>query len=47
MKKYNDPLLYKVLRPVAKVLLKILYRPKIIGTENIPKEGSVSRKPYA
>lgn len=41
MKKYNDPLLYKVLRPVAKVLLKVLYRPKIIGKENIPKEGRI------
>lgn len=41
MKKYNDPLLYKMLRPIAKVLLKVLYRPKIIGKENIPKDGRI------
>ena len=40
-KKYNDVLLYKILRPVITVLFKLLYRPKIIGKENIPKNGRI------
>lgn len=36
-----DALLYRLLRPIIKVLFVILYRPTIIGKENIPKEGSV------
>lgn len=39
--KYNDVLLYKILRPVIKVLFKILYRPKIIGASNIPQNGRI------
>lgn len=41
MSKYNDPLLYKIVRPIGKGLFYILYRPTIIGKENIPKEGRV------
>ena len=41
MKKYNDVLLYKILRPIITFLFKILYRPKIIGRENIPKNGRI------
>ena len=41
MQKYNDPLFYKIIRPIAKVIFKILYRPTIIGKENIPKKGRV------
>jgi 1-acyl-sn-glycerol-3-phosphate acyltransferase len=41
MKKYNDVLLYKILRPIITVLFKTLYRPKIIGIENIPKSGRI------
>ena len=33
--------LYKTLKTIIKPLLKILYRPKAYGTENIPKEGAV------
>jgi len=33
--------LYKILKLIIKPLLKILYRPKAKGTENIPKEGSI------
>ena len=40
-KKYNDVLLYKILRPIITVLFKTLYRPTIIGDENIPKTGRV------
>ena len=41
MKKYKDPMFYKIIRPIAKVIFKILYRPTIIGKENIPKEGRI------
>lgn len=40
-KKYEDVFLYKVLRPVITLLFKLLFRPKIIGIENIKKEGKV------
>lgn len=39
--KYNDVMLYKILRPIVEFLVKILYRPTIIGKENIPKEGRI------
>ena len=39
--KYNDVMLYKILRPIVKFLVKILYRPTIIGKGNIPKEGRI------
>lgn len=39
--KYNDVLLYKILRPIITVLFKTLYRPTIIGKENIPKNGRI------
>ena len=38
--KENIPL-YKFLKTICKPLLKILYRLKIKGTENIPEEGAV------
>ena len=41
MEKYNDPLLYKIIRPIGKGLFKILYRPKIIGKDYIPKSGRI------
>ena len=41
MKKYNDSILYRILRPIIKYFMKIFYRPKIIGMENIPKEGRI------
>lgn len=39
MTKYKDPLFYKIIRPIAVVIFKVLYRPTIIGRENIPKNG--------
>lgn len=36
-----DALLYRILRPVIKVLFTFLYRPTIIGKDNIPKKGAV------
>ena len=40
-KKYNDVLLYRILRPLITFLFKTLYRPKIVGADNIPKEGRI------
>lgn len=39
--KYEDTLFYKIVRPILKVLFFVLYRPTVIGLENIPKEGRV------
>ena len=39
--KYKDVLLYKILRPIIKVLFKIIWTPKYHGLENIPECGSV------
>lgn len=33
--------LYKALKTIVKPILKILYRPKAYGTENIPSEGPI------
>lgn len=41
MKKSNDAILYRVLRPIVKWFMMIFYRPKIVGKENIPKEGRI------
>ena len=41
MEKYKDVLLYKLARPIITCFFKILYRPKIIGTENIPKTKKI------
>jgi len=41
MKEYKDVMLYKLVRPIITFFFKILYRPKIIGVENIPKTGKV------
>lgn len=32
---------YKIVKPVVSVLFKVLYRPTIIGLENIPKTGGL------
>lgn len=34
-------ILYNFLKVIYTVLLKVLYRPKIIGKENIPKDGAL------
>lgn len=39
--KYKDSLFYKIIRPIVKVLFLIIYTPKIIGKDNIPKEGRI------
>lgn len=35
----KEPLLYRLLRPIIKLLMKIIYRPTYIGLDNIPNEG--------
>ena len=41
MKRYDDVFLYKLLRPLITILFKLLYRPKIIGVENIKSSGGI------
>lgn len=36
-----DTLFYKIVKPIVAVIFKILYRPTIIGKENIPKTGGI------
>ena len=33
--------LYPILRPLFTIIIKVLYRPKIINSENIPKNGGL------
>lgn len=35
----KEPVLYKITRPLIKLFMNIVYHPKYIGLENIPKEG--------
>lgn len=37
----NNMLSYKILKPILGFIYKLWYNPKIIGRENIPKEGSI------
>ena len=37
----KDPILYKIVRPILKGLFYIIYRPTIIGKENIPKNKRI------
>lgn len=37
----KDPKFYKFARPILKFLVFILYRPKIVGKENIPKDSGI------
>lgn len=39
--KYMDTAFYKIVRPIIKILFLFLYTPKIVGKENIPKEGRI------
>ena len=36
-----DTLFYKIVRPIVGVIFKVLYRPTIVGRENIPKTGGI------
>ena len=37
----KDSVLYKILRPVIKLITNVFLTPKYIGLENIPKDGSI------
>ena len=37
----NNSVLYNIVRPVVSVLFKLFFHPKIIGKENIPKNGRI------
>lgn len=37
----KEPLLYRLTKPIVKLFINIFFRPKYIGTENIPKSGKV------
>ena len=37
----KDTKFYKIVRPLTSFLIKVLFRPKVVGLENIPKEGRV------
>lgn len=41
MKNYKDVMLYKIVRPIITILFKLLFRPKIIGINNIPSKGKI------
>lgn len=33
--------IYSLLKPIYSILLKIIFRPRVVGKENIPKEGAL------
>ena len=37
----KGPILYRIVRPILRLLFYVLYRPTIIGQENVPKDGRV------
>lgn len=37
----KEPILYRTLRPVINILIKIVFRPTYIGKEYIPKKGKI------
>ena len=41
MKQDKEAILYRIIRPIITVVFKYLFTPKIIGKENIPKEGRI------
>ncbi len=41
MSKVKDTLFYKLIRPISNVIFRIIYRPKIIGKNNIPKKDGI------
>ena len=43
MKKEKN-FVYKLVKPIYSILLKIIFRPKVIGKENIPKDKKIDAK---
>ena len=39
--KYKDTIFYLIIRPIISNLFKLIYRPKIINSEFIPKNGKI------
>ena len=39
--KYNDTLVYKIAKPILKFIFVGLFRPTVVGLENLPKEGRI------
>ncbi len=37
----SEPLLYRVIKPLAVSMFRVIFRPKILGSDNIPKKGAV------
>lgn len=37
----KEPILYRILRPIINILIKIVFRPTYIGKEYIPKKGKI------
>ena len=40
-KQINSPILYRLVRPLGVLLTRGIFRPRVIGKENIPKKGRV------
>lgn len=40
MKKEKN-VVYNIIKPIYTILIKIIFRPKVIGKENIPKDGAL------
>ena len=40
-KQINSPILYRLVRPLGVLLTRGIFRPRVIGKENIPKTGGV------
>ena len=39
--KEEKNVVYNIIKPIYTILIKIIFRPKIIGKENIPKDGAL------
>ncbi len=39
--KYKDTLIYKIAKPIVKVIFVVCYRPTVVGLENLPKKGRI------
>ena len=37
----KEPILYRILRPIINILIKVVFRPTYIGKEYIPKKGKI------
>lgn len=42
----KEPILYRIVRPIIKILFNFIFKPTYIGLENIPKEQEIKQKIY-